>query len=146
MVSVQHRLEMARLACQGDSLFDVSDIEAVEPGPSYTILTARRLRALGWSVVNWLIGADMLAGLPTWHQFDALLREVQFTIVARPGHPIDWNSLPEAIRGLRNSVVEVPPVNISATQIRSRVAAGLPIDGLAPPAVVKYIAAHNLYR
>src|SRR5580700_8333935 len=51
-------------------------LEIRRSGPSYTIDTARELRKAGWKEVIWLIGADLLAGLPKWHEPDALLKEV----------------------------------------------------------------------
>jgi nicotinate-nucleotide adenylyltransferase len=96
--------------------------------------------------VDWLIGADMLLYLPKWHRPLDLLREVQFVIMARPGWPIDWDKLPPEFQHLRSHVVEAPLVDISATEIRRRVAEGQPIDHLVPAAVARYIAEHGLYR
>ena len=66
--------------------------------------------------------------------------------MARPGFVLDWEQLPEPFRKLQENVVEAPLVDISATEIRRRIAAGEPIDGLTPPAVVDYIKEHHLYR
>jgi nicotinate-nucleotide adenylyltransferase len=88
----------------------------------------------------------MLNQLSTWHQPDALLREVSFHVLERPGHPIDWANLPPAIRTLENRVVPAPQIDISATDIRSRVRRGLPIDFLTPEAVVRYIRVKGLYK
>jgi nicotinate-nucleotide adenylyltransferase len=115
-------------------------------GPSYTIDTIREFRRRGWASVSWLIGADMLNFLPQWHDPYALLAEVNFVVMARPGFEFDWQQLPEPFRELEAIVVEARLVDICATEIRQRVAGGEPIDGLAPPAVVDYIRTHRLYR
>jgi nicotinate-nucleotide adenylyltransferase len=65
--------------------------------------------------------------------------------MARPGWSFDWDSLPPPFRKLRESVVETPLIDISATQVRRRVAAGLPIDFLTPEPVVRYIRENGLY-
>jgi nicotinate-nucleotide adenylyltransferase len=88
----------------------------------------------------------MLNFLPHWHDPYALLAEVHFVVMARPGFAFDWQQLPEPFRKLQANVVEAPLVDISATEIRRRLAVGQPIDGLTPPAVVDYIKEHHLYR
>ena len=143
------RLAMCRLAVASDPSawpFGVSDAELRRAGPSYTILTIRALLSDGYDAVTWLIGADLLPGLPGWREFDALLAEATLAVMARPGHPIDWPALPPAVRSLRGNVVEVPAVDVSATMIRNRLRRGEPIDGLTPPAVADAIAARGLYR
>ena len=141
-----HRLAMCRLAVQGDETFEVDDVELARGGSSYTIDTAREICRRGWEEVHWLVGADMVNLLPKWHEPDALLREVAFVLMARPGHPIDWAGLPPNVQHLRDRVIEAPLIQISATEIRRRVSSGLPIDYLTPPAVCDYIAANGLYR
>ena len=142
----EHRLAMCRLAAAADPLFDVSDVELRRSGPSYTLETAREFKRQGWSHVAWLIGADMVPILPTWHRPYDLLREVELVVMARPGWSMDWQALPEAFRTLEANVVEAPLIDISATTIRRRVAQGRSIRYLTPEAVCDYIAAHGLYR
>jgi len=147
LVAAEHRLEMCRLAaaCQSD-LFEVSDVEIVRPGQSYTIDTVRLLKSQGWPQVHWLIGADMLQILPQWHQAEALLREASLVIMARPGWKIDFDALPAPFRELRHNVVEAPMLDISASDIRRRLAMGRSIRFLVPEPVERYIAARGLYR
>ena len=146
MASAGHRLAMCRLAVQGDPLFEVDDLELTRSGPSYTIETARQLRRRGWNDVHWLIGADTVPLLPDWHEPDALLQEVTFVVMARPGHVLDWPMLPAYLQALANNVVAAPLIEISASDIRRRLAAGRPIRYLTPPPVEEYIARNGLYR
>ena len=146
LASAQDRLVMCQRATCTLSLFDVSDIETRHAGLSYTIDTAARLRQQGMSEIHWLIGADMLLHLPHWHRPEALLREVRFVVMARPGWHIDWDAVLPSIRHLRDHVVEVPQVDISGTEIRRHVRQSLPIDHLVPPAVAEYISERGLYR
>jgi nicotinate-nucleotide adenylyltransferase len=146
-----HRLHMCRLAIQtnepnSEVQFDVSDIEIARSGqPSYTIDTVRQLKRQGWERVHWLIGADMLNYLPNWHEAAALLREVDFLIMARPGVPMNWNSLPPEFSSLQKHIIPAPLIDISSSEIRRRLKAGLPINYLTPPTVVDYITKHKLY-
>lgn len=139
------RMAMCQLAVSGNSLFEVQDRELRRSGPSFTIDTARELRAEGQNPINWLIGADMLRLLPQWHQAEALVREVNFVIVARPGWNFDWNTMPQAFRSLESHVVTAPLIDISATDIRARVRVAQPIDQLVPAPVARYIKDHRLY-
>ncbi len=140
------RLAMCQAAVAGDDRFTVDDIELLRSGPSYTIDTVRELKLRGWKSVSWLIGADMLLSLPTWHEADALLDEVKFVIVARPGWKLEWSQLPRAYQVLQSKVIEAPLMDISATAIRRRVKLGELISSLTPPAVAEYIAQHGLYQ
>ncbi len=146
LANPQDRLEMCRLAIAGSAGFEIDDRELRRPGPSFTIDTARQLRQEGWNEVIWLIGSDMLNFLPRWHEPEALLAEVRFLIMARPGATLAWSQLPPAFQKLQKDVVEVPQIDISATIIRKRVRANLPIDFFTPAAVCRYIAEHKLYR
>ena len=146
MADADDRLAMCRLAADATPGFDVDDLEMRRPGPSYTIDTARELKRRGWTSVNWLIGADQVPKLPAWREPEALLREVEFVVIARPGWSFDWESLPREYQFLRERVVQAPLVNISATDIRRRVAASEPIDDLVPPAVARYVERKGLYH
>ncbi len=147
LAAAADRLKMAQLAISAQSSpFYVTDLELRRPGPSYTIDTARELRKQGWPRVDWLIGADMAASLPTWHLADQLIQEVNFVLMARPGWQFNFATLPPAYQRLEKNVVQAPLIDISATDVRSRVRSGLPIDFLTPPAVVEYIVQKALYR
>jgi len=151
LAGASDRLQMCGLAIKtpvaaSGVQFDVSDIELRRSGPSFTIDTVREFKSQGWEKVHWLIGADMLNYLPNWHDAAALLRETDFLVVARPGAPIDWNALPSEFSVLRKNVVQAPLIEISSSEIRRRVRAGLDVNYLTPPVVVEYIASHRLYR
>lgn len=140
------RLEMCQLAIADSPLFQVDPTEVERQGPSYTIDTVRTFAASGRGKVDWLIGADMLLFLPKWHKAEELIVEVNFVIMARPGWRLDWSTLPEPFRGLRNCIVQAPMIDIRATEIRRRVAAGASIEYLTPSNVCRYIRQHGLYQ
>lgn len=137
---------MCHLAASQASLFEVEDLELRRDRPSYTLDTARLLTSRDLvGRVNWLIGADTLPQLPTWHEADQLLKEVQFLVMARPGAVIDWDSLPAGLQKLKENLLTVPQIEISATMIRARVAAGRSIDFFTPAPVCRYIHDQKLY-
>lgn len=140
------RLAMCELAVAGSELFRVSDLELNRAGPSYTIDSIRALSRANPGKVHWLIGADMLMFLPKWRQPIELIQEADLIVVARPGWAIDWRALPPEYRKLQANVVEAPLIDISASDIRRRVALRKSIEYLTPPAVWRYIADHSLYR
>jgi nicotinate-nucleotide adenylyltransferase len=142
----EHRLAMCKLAIEGQKLFAVDDLELSRTGPSYTIDTARELKKRGWPDVHWLIGADMVQILPKWHEAHALAAEVNFVIMARPGWDLDWEALPAEFRHMRQSVVRVPMIEISATEIRNRLRARKSVDWMMPPRCIEYAINHGLYR
>jgi nicotinate-nucleotide adenylyltransferase len=147
IASAQQRLAMVEAAIDGADRFVVNPIEVARDGPSYTVDTAQQLldRKLdpGAANIDWLIGADTLTRLASWHDAARLFRLVNFLVMQRPGTIIDFDSLPD---GCRATPVSAPAIDISATDIRRRVAMDLPIDFLTPAPVVRYIAEQGLYR
>lgn len=146
----EHRFEMARLAVAGEPCFTISRIDLDRPGPCYSVDTVRLMQE-AWGPtarIYFLIGADSLADLPTWREPERLLQLCQVVAVARPGYTLDLETLnrrfPDAPPVLL--LENVPPIDVSATEIRRRVAAGCSIEGMVPPAVAAYIRAHGLYR
>jgi len=141
-----HRLAMCQVVSRCDPFFEVEDIELSREGPSFTIDTVQTLKQRGWREIAWLIGADMVPLLPTWHRPTELLRDVKFLIAQRPGHVIDWASLPPAFRALQTNVVRAPLLDISASEIRQRVREGKSVRYFVPDEIDRYIKEHRLYR
>lgn len=145
------RVALCRAAVDGDPLFVVDDRETRRPGRSFTADTAAELREeQGGQPVRWLIGADLLAGLPTWHRSAELLTDppslVQFVVMHRPGTRIHWDELPPAVQHLRGSVVTVPQIDVSSTQLRQRIACGQSIRYLLPETARAHLERAGLYR
>ena len=136
----QDRVVMLGLAVAGNPRLAVEPIELGLPAPSYTVRTLRALaeREPG-NRFTLLLGADAARDLPEWHEAEALPALADLVVFARPGWTVPAHPL---IR----QVIEVPAVDISATQLRRRVAEGRSIRYLVPDAVREFIAAHGLYR
>ncbi len=136
-----HREAMTRLAIEGEPRFVLDRIELERQGPSYTLDTLRALRPLGELFL--LIGADQYARLPTWHDWQELPAWATLAVAGRPGAapPSDAR-----LQCMPHRALPLPMHDISATDIRARVARGQPLDGLVAPAVARYIESHALYR
>ncbi len=148
---VRDRVEMVRLAVARRKTFELSTIEADRPGPSFTVDTMEVLqRQLGTDTgLFLLLGSDTLEDLPKWKEPQRLIQLCQMVAFARPGYRLPaMKSLEAAIPGvsLRFLLVEVPQVNIRATEIRRRIAEGRSIRRLVPRPVERYILEHGLYR
>ena len=150
ITTAAHRLEMLSLAIAGNHHFAISPIEVDRSGPSYTVDTIATLkRHLGEEAkLFFLLGSDALAELPQWKEPSRLIQMCQLVAFIRPGvalSSLEW--LESAIPGISQciSFVEVPQIDISATQIRNRVAQGASIRQLVPQAVERYILEQRLY-
>jgi len=148
---VQDRVEMLRLAVARRRVFELSTIEADRPGPSYTVDTMETLQRQSGSesALFFLLGSDALMDIAKWKEPQRLIQLCQLVAFARPGFGLPTMEALEATApGVSQRVVfvEVPQVNIRATDIRRRVAEGRSIQRLVPRAVERYILEHGLYR
>ena len=137
----EDRYEMTRLAVAGDARFSVSRTEIDREGPTYTADTLRDLAADDVAL-HFVVGADTLAQVPSWREAETLHTLARFVAVGRPGYVLDASVFPPGAV----TVVETPPLAISSTDCRSRVARGAPIRYLVPDAVASYVAERGLYR
>lgn len=139
-----HREAMVRLAIEGEPRFVLDRCEIERDGPTYTVDTVRACAAAEPGA-QWflIIGADQYAGLHTWRDWREVLARTTLAVANRPG-PMPAPD-PEVLRQ-PHRVVPLPMLDVSATDIRARVARGLPVDSMVPPAVARYIDQHRLYR
>ena len=144
VTSVEHRLEMVRLAIEGDPRLAVSDLEARRPEPSYTIDTIRQFRSeLGEAErLFFVMGGDSLAQFFTWKDPLDLLAACEFVVVPRPGVGPDEGD-PRILEKVHR--LDAPLIDISSSDIRERVRTGRSIRYLVPEAVRDYIEKKNLY-
>jgi nicotinate-nucleotide adenylyltransferase len=151
------RLEMLRLAVAGDEMFDVCDLEISRPGKSYTFDTLAALREIHGPDVelHWIIGADMLADMPNWHRAAEVVDQARIVIALRP----PWHEQIEQTladlaarlgaartRKLADGIVRTPLIDISSSEIRRRIACGLPVRYFVCDAVADFIREKGLYR
>jgi nicotinate-nucleotide adenylyltransferase len=160
--SAFHRFALAALAIQDRAGWRVSDAELVRQGRSYTFDTLRALQNDGWprSQIFFILGADAFAEIATWHEFPAVLDEAHFVVVARPGVTLDAaaartpalaprmrtpNDSREIAEGMGIFLVEARTRDVSSSEVRTRLQAGLSIEDLVPSAVARHIVANDLY-
>jgi nicotinate-nucleotide adenylyltransferase len=147
----EDRRAMVALAIAGQPAFSLSSIELDRPGPSYAVDTLSQLAEDGSRQgrgLEFVLSAEAFAGFPTWREPRRILELARLAVVPRAGAPpLDLGWLDEHLPDWRERVdfVDGPLVAVSASTIRDRVRAGLPIDRLVPPAVADYIHAHRLY-
>jgi nicotinate-nucleotide adenylyltransferase len=153
--SDRDRLAMLRLAIEGEPRFSISDIEIRRGGVSFTIDTVRDLpRELGapeGCEIYLILGSDNLPGLPHWRSARELLERVQPIVIHRDGDPDHMLAATSAALGeeahakLRAGYLRLPPVDVSSTELRARVANADSGELDIPPAVRAYIRDHHLY-
>jgi len=139
----EDRYLMTVIATAADPRFTVSRVDIDRDGPTYTVDTLRDLRAERGEGTElfFITGADALAQILTWRDHEEVLRLAHLVAVSRPGHAL-------ADPGLAHgavTLVEVPALAISSTDVRRRVRDGEPIAYLVPDGVERYVSKRRLY-
>ena len=148
--AAEHRLEMVRLATADKPYFKLATLDIERAGPSYTIDTISELRTHidSKDELFFILGWDSLVELPQWRDASQLVTLSYLVAAPRPGYPRpDLKVLEAEIPGISARVVimDKPEIDISATDIRQRLAGGLSIHHLVPEPVTEYIRQNKLY-
>lgn len=147
---VPYRLEMVRLGIAHNPRFKLSTMEIERSGPTYTVDTIAQLHSkLGeGDEIFFILGWDNLSQLPRWHQPQRLIEMCRLVAVPRVDFPLpDLPALEKELPGITPRVIlfDKPRIDVNASVVRRRVAAGQSIGGLVPEPVARYIEEHNLY-
>jgi nicotinate-nucleotide adenylyltransferase len=134
--SFEDRYRMVELACAGEPRFVPSRLEE-GAGKSYSIHTIERVTAMDGQVF-FIIGSDAFAEIRSWYRWEDVIRQVEFIVVARPGH---LYVPPPGARVHRLETVALP---VSSSEVRKALARGENPPEL-PAAVTDYIRQHQLY-
>jgi nicotinate-nucleotide adenylyltransferase len=156
----EHRLEMCRLALQGEQGVTVCALEVERGGPSYTVDTLRAIRASHPDVeLTFIVGADTAATLAAWREPTELLGLARLAVASRSGS--DRSAVLDTVAGLagpqadererralssRVGFLAMDTIAASSSSVRLRAARSEPLDELVAPAVARYIAENELYR
>jgi nicotinate-nucleotide adenylyltransferase len=144
LAPAEHRLAMTRLAVEGNPGFEASDIEIQRGGTSYTVDTLREIaRMHPGATLKLLIGADNLFDFEGWKSPGDILDLADLVVLTRPGFdpPSNRSGFME-----RATLVTVPQIGVSGTDVRRRVKFNQSVRYLVPPAVEEYIRRHALYK
>ncbi|MCJ7855570.1 nicotinate-nucleotide adenylyltransferase [Lachnospiraceae bacterium NSJ-143] len=147
-----HRLNMLKMAVEGEKDFVVSSIEIDREGKTYTIDTVKELRGIFGNSVKFffIMGADALHYIYMWKNFEELLKICSFAAVTRPGYMTselkkDVDILTDKYGGDIH-IIDIPPVDVSSSKIRDNIENGLAINGMVDSRVMDYIEKYGLYR
>ena len=138
--SARDRLALAEAAVADVDGIEASAVEVDRTGPSVTADTLEELAAPGREFFL-LLGADAVANMPTWRRLDETRGLATVVVIERAG---DAHAEPPG-GGWRYERLSIPRLDVSSSDVRARLAAGRPVDGLVPPAVVREIRARGLY-
>ena len=150
VTAAEDRYLMTVIATASNPRFSVSRVDIDRAGPTYTNDTLEDLRALNPdSDLYFITGADALASILSWQNWEVLFRLAKFIGVSRPGYELNGQHIVAAIDQLPAdalSLVEVPALAISSSECRARAANSRPIWYLVPDGVVQYVNKRGLYR
>jgi nicotinate-nucleotide adenylyltransferase len=154
VAAAEDRAAMVELAIAGNEAFEVSRAELDRSGPSYTTDTVEAFaateRAAGREPdLTFILSAETLHDLPTWHEPERLVDACRIAVVPREGYPAPdpaWLRANFPGRETRFDVLAGPRLGLSSTSVRERVAVGRSIRYLVPRAIARYIDDHHLYR
>ena len=142
--SIDDRLHMLHAATEWDHRLEISDYELSKGGVSYTIDSVRHYRAqYPGHQLYWIIGGDQLPLLHKWKEIGELVKLVEFIFLERPKHPVKPHV---EIDGLILHRCDGHLIEISSSELRQRVQAGLSLHYFCPQKVIAHIEARKLYR
>ncbi|WP_228000355.1 nicotinate-nucleotide adenylyltransferase [Mycolicibacterium sp. P1-5] len=146
----EDRYLMTVIATASNPRFSVSRVDIDRGGPTYTSDTLRDLRTVNPDAdLYFITGADALASILSWQNWEELFALAKFVGVSRPGYELNGQHIVAAFDQLPEealSLVSVPALAISSTDCRVRAAKNRPIWYLVPDGVVQYVSKRGLYR
>jgi nicotinate-nucleotide adenylyltransferase len=144
----EHRYLMTVIATSSNPRFSVSRIEVEREGPTYTVETLQELRRMAEDEIElfFITGADAMLEILHWKDPEKVLSQAHFIAATRPGYEIARFEREAPTSDPRVSVMDIPALSISSTDIRRRVEEGEPIRYLVPEGVQTYIDKAGLYR
>jgi nicotinate-nucleotide adenylyltransferase len=145
---IEHRLELCRLAIDGDPRFAVCDLEAHREGPSYTVDTLEALHSqMPDSELFLIVGADVAAGFAGWREPERVLSLATLAVAERPGssRAVVEDVLGRLASGTGSRFFDMPEIGVSSTMLRARVRSGQSTRYLMPDAVRDYVDQRHLY-
>jgi len=145
LASVDHRLEMARIATADHAALKVCDIETRLPSPSFTVNTMKALQEqypeVQWSVI---IGEDSLVHFDKWKDYQWLMETFSFFVFPRVLSDEERDII--KAKNFPVQMVNAPLIEVSSTSIRQKLRSGTSIKNLVTNVVENYLSQHQLYH
>ncbi len=151
ILDAKKRVHMTGLAIEDNPHFALSTIEIDRDGNSYSYETLETLRKQNPNTEYFfLVGSDTLFALETWKHPEILLPSCTILVAVRDGVPMEKMQehakyLEEKFGG-RIELLKTPNIEISATDIRNRLAANRDVKYFVPDAVLEFIQKKGLYK
>jgi len=152
MSTTEQRVELVQLAIADNENFELSRVDVDRPVPSYSYEMLRLLQAeYPDDALYFIMGLDSLRDIGNWQKADEIVRLAELVVVARPGVKMDEGQMMDLLHRLpglmkRLTFVEMPELEIAASDLQQRVRNGQSIHYLVPAAVEAYITSQGLYR
>lgn len=151
LVAASDRLTMLSLAFEDIAGVSVSDFEIVQDGYTYTVNTLRQILNLNQHLkIYFVIGDDSLFSFRKWYQYKEILKLCEILVIARgESEQAVKKFIEDFVKELpyaRFSLVKMPKIQVSSSEIRNRCHAGKDIKGLVPQSVQLYMEEHRLYK
>ena len=162
---IEHRIEMARLGVESNPRFQVDAREAERAGQSYSVDTLASFRQEFGPAkpLVMIVGSDQFLNLPTWHRWQKLFELAHIAVARRANESFDLGELPAALAAMvthrltndrsalgepagRVFSIEMTPLRISSSQIRTLARTRVSARYLLPLRVYEYILEHELYQ
>ena len=142
VASAEHRYAMTAIGIEPEPRFHVSRLEVDRGGATYTVDTLRALRdEVPGAELFFITGADAMLEIMRWKEPRIIFDLAHFIAATRPGYDVAaLDAIPDV------TVMRIPALAISSTDIRARVHEGRPIRFLVPEGVEAHIRAAGLYR
>lgn len=147
-----YRFVMVQKALEGIPGVEVSNLEILRQGNSYTIDTVKALRKSGSpdDEIVLIYGSDIIADMHKWKQPGQLLKAAGLFLARRGGDtPAAVQQQAERLKqdyGARIEFFDAPEIKLSSTEVRAAIAAGKPLDHMLPESVIRFIRKHDLYQ
>lgn len=130
------RVRMVARAVEGHPALTLSRAEVDRPPPSFTVDTLEAFAAAEPEAELWLvIGGDQLLDLARWRDPARIVHLARLAVARRGGDPDALRAAADAIAPGRVDWIDMPPIGVSSTMVRERLATGAPVRYLLPPGV-----------
>jgi len=147
---VDHRLNMVKLAIEGNPHFEISRVDMDRDGPHYTADTLPLIQSdYPDAELFFLMGGDNLRDFKKWTRADEVIQHARLAVMRRSDEDISADMHDDVILGLSQyvDIIDTPLLGIwlSSTHVVERLKNRQSVRYLVPDAILNYIYEHDLY-